>query len=221
MSAPDRRQLVDRTGGVLSIRRQCELLGIARSGLYRSPSAANDDLALMRRIDELFIAWPFLGSRRMTTMLRAEGHAVNRKRIRRLMARDGHCRARPEAAYHEAGTGTQDIPVSAARSGHRSTESSLVRRHHLHSDRPWLPLPRSDHGLGEPGSAGLATVQHHGLLVLRLGAGGGTGALRKAEHLQHGPGQPVHVSLLHRRPGRAPDPISMDGRGLWRDTARC
>jgi putative transposase len=51
MSAPDRRQLVDRTGGVLSIRRQCELLGIARSGLYRSPSAANDDLALMRRID--------------------------------------------------------------------------------------------------------------------------------------------------------------------------
>ena len=45
MSAPDRRQLVDRTGGVLSICRQCELLGIARSGLYRSPSAANDDLA--------------------------------------------------------------------------------------------------------------------------------------------------------------------------------
>jgi putative transposase len=68
MSAPDRRQLVDRTGGVLSIRRQCELLGIARSGLYRSPSAANDDLALMRRIDELFIAWPLLGSRRMTTI---------------------------------------------------------------------------------------------------------------------------------------------------------
>jgi putative transposase len=50
------------------------------------PSAANDnDLTLMRRIDELFTAWPFLGSRRMTAMLQAEGHAVNRKRIRRLM----------------------------------------------------------------------------------------------------------------------------------------
>jgi putative transposase len=46
------------------------LLGIARSGVYRPPSAANNnDLALMRRIDELFTAWPFLGSRRMTKML--------------------------------------------------------------------------------------------------------------------------------------------------------
>jgi transposase InsO family protein len=47
---------------------------------------ANDnDLALMRRIDELFIAWPFLGSRRMTAMLRAEGETINRKRVQRLM----------------------------------------------------------------------------------------------------------------------------------------
>ncbi|WP_264818283.1 IS3 family transposase, partial [Acidomonas methanolica] len=47
---------------------------------------ANDnDPALMRRIDELFLTWPFLGSRRMTAMLRAEGHVVNRKRVRRLM----------------------------------------------------------------------------------------------------------------------------------------
>jgi putative transposase len=40
MSVPDRRQLVDRKPGVLSIRRQCTLLGIARSGVYRPPSAA-------------------------------------------------------------------------------------------------------------------------------------------------------------------------------------
>ena len=90
MSAPDRRRLVERDNGVVSIRRQCELLGIARSGLYRSPAAANDnDLVLMRRIDELFTTWPFLGSRRMTALLRAEGHAVNRKRIRRLMREMG------------------------------------------------------------------------------------------------------------------------------------
>jgi putative transposase len=74
----------------VSIRRQCQLLGIARSGLYRPPAAANDnDLVLMRRIDKLFTTWPFLGSRRMTTLLRAEGHAVNRKRIRRLMREMG------------------------------------------------------------------------------------------------------------------------------------
>ena len=90
MSAPDRRRLVDRDNAVVSMRRQCELLGIARSGLYRSPAAADDnDLVLMRRIDELFTTWPFLGSRRMTALLRAEGHAVNRKRIRRLMREMG------------------------------------------------------------------------------------------------------------------------------------
>ena len=90
MSAPDRRRLVDRKPGALSIRRQCALLGLARSGLYRPPAPANDnDLALMRQIDELFTAWPFLGSRRMTAMLRAQGHAINRKRVQRLMRKMG------------------------------------------------------------------------------------------------------------------------------------
>jgi putative transposase len=62
------------------------MLGVARSGVYRLLRPANDDdLALMRRIDELFTRWPFLGSRRMAAMLRAEGQAVNRKHVQRLM----------------------------------------------------------------------------------------------------------------------------------------
>jgi putative transposase len=86
MSAPDRRTKLDRDHPQLSIRRQCAMLGIARSGVYRLPRPANDDdLALMRRIDELFTRWPFLGSRRMAAMLRAEGQAINRKRVQRLM----------------------------------------------------------------------------------------------------------------------------------------
>jgi putative transposase len=90
MSVPDRRELLDGDHGQLSIRRQCALLGLARSGVYRPPRPANDnDLALTRRIDELFTAWPFLGSRRMTTLLRAEGHAINRKRVQRLMRQMG------------------------------------------------------------------------------------------------------------------------------------
>lgn len=86
MSTPDRRAMLDRDHPTLSIRGQCRLLGIARSGVYRPvPADENGDLALMRRIDALFTAWPFLGSRRMTAMLRAEGQRVNRKRVRRLM----------------------------------------------------------------------------------------------------------------------------------------
>ena len=89
MSAPDRRALVER-GDTLSIRKQCVLLGVARSGVYRPPRPANDDdLELMRRIDELFTAWPFLGSRRMAIMLRTEDWPVNRKRVQRLMRKMG------------------------------------------------------------------------------------------------------------------------------------
>jgi putative transposase len=66
------------------------MLGLARSGVYCLPRPANDDdLLLMRRIDELFTRWPFLGSRRMTAMLRAEGIPINRKRVQRLMRRMG------------------------------------------------------------------------------------------------------------------------------------
>src|SRR5271169_2212146 len=86
MSAPARRAKVERTGADLSVRRQCQLLDVARSGVYRprpEPSAA--DLALMRRIDELYLEKPFYGSRRMTFDLNEEGRGVNRKRVQRPM----------------------------------------------------------------------------------------------------------------------------------------
>ncbi len=76
--------------GTLSIRRQCPLVGVARSGVYRARPPANDnDAALMRLIDELFTAWLFLGSRRMTAMLRARGLRINRKRVQQLMRKMG------------------------------------------------------------------------------------------------------------------------------------
>jgi putative transposase len=111
MSAPDRRRLIERHHGVLSIRRQCGLLGVARSGIYRPAAPANDnDLALMRRIDELFTAWPFLGSRRMTAMLRSEGHAINRKRVRRLMRKMGIAALGPKPRLSKPAPGHTIFP---------------------------------------------------------------------------------------------------------------
>jgi putative transposase len=111
MSAPDRRRLVERHHGKLSVRRQCQLLGLARSGIYRSPRPANDDdLALLRRIDELFTAWPFLGSRRMTVMLRAEGYAINRKRVRRLMRKMGIAALGPKPRTTKPAPGHKIFP---------------------------------------------------------------------------------------------------------------
>jgi putative transposase len=111
MSAPDRRVLIDRGARSPSIRRQCALLGVARSGVYRPARPANDnDLALMRRIDELYTAWPFLGSRRMTALLRAEGHPINRKRVQRLMRRMGIAALGPKPRTTKPAPGHKIFP---------------------------------------------------------------------------------------------------------------
>jgi putative transposase len=86
MRAPDRRAMVERPGKDVSVRRQCTLLNLARSGVYRAKLVTGaDDLAVMRRIDELHLELPFYGSRRMTFELDKEGRGVNRKRVQRLM----------------------------------------------------------------------------------------------------------------------------------------
>jgi putative transposase len=111
MSASDRRALIDRGATSPSVRRQCALLGVARSGVYRPPRPANDnDLALMRRIDELYTAWPFLGSRRMTALLRAEGQRVNRKRVQRLMRQMGIAALGPKPRTTKPAPGHKIFP---------------------------------------------------------------------------------------------------------------
>ena len=89
MSVPDRKAMIEPTGRAVSVRRQCALLALSRSGVYREELApASDDLALMRQIDELHLELPFYGSRRMTFELNVRarrGAPVNRKRVQRLM----------------------------------------------------------------------------------------------------------------------------------------
>ena len=70
----------------LSIGQQCKLLSIARSSFYYTPKGETEqNLGLMRLIDEQFLETPFFGVRQMTWHLRNDGHLVNEKRIRRLM----------------------------------------------------------------------------------------------------------------------------------------
>lgn len=70
----------------LSVRQQCELLGLNRSTAYYEPAGESEEnLCLMRRIDEQYLKTPFYGSRRMTVWLTQQGFAVNRKRVQRLM----------------------------------------------------------------------------------------------------------------------------------------
>jgi putative transposase len=81
------RPLVERGHAEISVRRQCELLGVNRSGLYYEPlGESEENLRLMRLLDEQYTRAPFYGSRRMREWLVTEGYAVNRKRVSRLMA---------------------------------------------------------------------------------------------------------------------------------------
>ena len=73
-------------GGALSLGRQCALLGVSRSSQYYAPSGERaENLALMRRMDELHLAHPFYGSRQLVRHLRREGVVAGRHRVRRLM----------------------------------------------------------------------------------------------------------------------------------------
>ena len=78
--------MVVRDHPALSLSRQCRLLSLGRSSLYYKPKGESaETLALMRRIDGLFLKYPFYGARRMALHLRREGVRVGRRRAARLM----------------------------------------------------------------------------------------------------------------------------------------
>jgi putative transposase len=85
---------------VLSLTRQAQLLQLSRASLYYEPVAATAaDLQLMRRLDELHLQWPFLGSRMLRDILRLEGIVVGRRHVATLMRKMGI-----EALYRRSNT---------------------------------------------------------------------------------------------------------------------
>lgn len=95
----------------LSLRRQCELLGVARSAYYYTPVGESpENLTLMRLIDELYLAYPFFGARRMLTHLPTEWQWVNIKRIRRLMGLMGIEAIYPKPNLSKAAQGHKIYP---------------------------------------------------------------------------------------------------------------
>ena len=86
----EKRSWVDASDTTLSVRRQCELLGLHRSNMYYEPVPEGaENLTLMRLIDEEYLRHPFLGSRRMELYLKQLGYVISRKKVQRLMRRMG------------------------------------------------------------------------------------------------------------------------------------
>ena len=82
--------MVDRQGQEVAVLVQCELLSLNRSGVYYQPQAIDScELAIKRRIDEVYTAYPFYGIRRITAQLRHDGLLVNHKAVARHMQEMG------------------------------------------------------------------------------------------------------------------------------------
>jgi len=95
----------------LSVRRQCELVGLNRSTFYHRPAGESDlNLHLMRLIDEQYIKTPFYGWPRMTAQLRRQGHAINHKRVQRLMSTMGLQAIHPRPRTSVAAKGHKVYP---------------------------------------------------------------------------------------------------------------
>jgi putative transposase len=95
----------------LSVRRQCELLGLSRASLYYQPAEETaDNLRLMGLIDREYTAHPCKGSRTMTAWLKRQGEQINRKRVQRLMRLMGLEAIYPKPRLSLAGRGHRIYP---------------------------------------------------------------------------------------------------------------
>jgi len=103
--------MVDRKH-TLPVVRQCALLSLSRSTVYYQgkPEASEEDLKLMRRIDEMHLKRPFYGSRRLADWLRDLGYEVNPKRLQRLMRKMGITAIYPKKNTSQPGQGHKIYP---------------------------------------------------------------------------------------------------------------
>jgi putative transposase len=217
MSASDRRAKLDRYHSDLSIRRQCAMLGVSRSGVYRKPRPANDnDPEAMRRIDVLFTARPFFGARRIARTLTEEGFPIERKRVRRLMRLMGIEALGPKPRTSNPAPGHKIYPYLLR-------NMTIERPNQVWAaDITYIPIGRGFLYLVaviDWASRAVLSWRLSNTIVLPRCAGGSTGQIRQAGDFQHRPRQSVHQRGFHRRvaPGRR---AHLDGRARPLDGQR-
>jgi hypothetical protein len=170
MNQTERLKMIARPHEHYSTAKQCALLKIARSTVYYKPKPISDaDLKLMKRIDEIYLKWPFYGSRRMVAELRGEGHVINRKHVRRLMRLMGieaipafAGTSLPKTKHQSRASKPQEIPVFTEESCHHTRQSGVVRRHHVHSDEAGICVSGRGDGLVQSQRSVVENVDHNG-----------------------------------------------------------
>ena len=162
MSHSDRKAMVSSTHDGLSINKQCQVLKISRSSFYYQPKAASEEtLAIMNRMNELFMLYPFYGSRQMMISLQREGIPIGRHRVRRLMRIMGL-----QAIYRKPRTSDphpkHKIYPYLLRNLATASEPCVVRRYYVYPDAKGLSVSGCGDGLGHAPCAGVALVKYDG-----------------------------------------------------------
>jgi len=170
----------------LPVARQAAVLNLARSLVYYKPRPVSPgELALMRRLDELHLDYPFAGARMLRSLLRREGVCVGRRHVGTLMKRMGI-----SALYRRPNT-------SKPTPGHK-IYPYLLRG--LKIERPnqvwamdlsYIPMRR-----GFVYLAAVVDVFSRRVVAHRVSI---TMETRQAGDIQHGSGQPIHQPRLHKR----------------------
>jgi len=225
MSASNRRAKLDRHHPDLSLRRQCAMLGVARSGVYRQPRPANDnDLEAMRRIDALFTARPFFGARRIARTLTEAGFPVDRKRVRRLMRLMGIEALGPKPRTSKPAPGHKIYPYLLR-------DMTIERPNQVWAaDITYIPIGRGflylvaviDWASRAVLSWRLSNTMGGSFCLAALEealARYGKASTSSAGDFQHRPRQPVHRRRLHRRVARGRR-THLDGRARPLDGQR-
>ena len=111
MSRDERVALIERGSDDLALGVQADLLGVSRSSLYYRPVAPSaEDIALKHRIDAIFTAHPFYGSRRITAQLKRDTFVVNRKAVQRHMHQMGIVAIGPKPQLSKHATEHRTFP---------------------------------------------------------------------------------------------------------------
>jgi putative transposase len=182
----------------LPLSQQCQVLEISRSSQYYRPVAVSQtDLALMRAIDELHLAYPFYGSRRMRNALGDQGFKVGRRHVQTLMDKMGIEALYPKPRLSEPHPGHKVWPYLLR-------EVAVTRPNQVWAcDITYVPLAKGfaylvaiiDWYSRKVLSWRLSNCPGH--LVLCGGAGRGAHAPRQPRNLQYGSGQSIHRPGLH------------------------
>ena len=178
----------------ISIAQQCALVGMARSShYYQLGIESEENLELMRLLDEQHLQTPFYGRRRMTAFLRQKGYTVNGKRVLRLLRLMGLAAVGPKPNLSKRAEGAQIYPyllrefkpAAANEVWCSDITYVLVQRYNVCSDAARIYVSGCRYGLAQSFCSELGVVQQSGNLLLPRSPGRGDRLLRQAGHLQY------------------------------------